>query len=78
MRVEKKFFVLADKTGGRYFGLNCLHSEVLANGIKTSTFGKYHAIPAWWMRVVGGALGPKRASSLGDFMVELLVKVKVL
>ena len=53
-----------------YFGLNCLESIVLANGIKTSTFGRYHAIPATWMKVVGGVLGAERASRYGDALVE--------
>jgi hypothetical protein len=35
------------ETNQLYFGLNCLESIVLANGLKTSTFGKYHAVPAW-------------------------------
>ncbi len=57
--------------------MNCLRSEVLADGIKTSTFGKYHFIPAWWMRIVGGVVGPKRASTFGDAIVGLLVKARV-
>lgn len=65
------------ETNQLYFGLNCLESIVLANGLKTSTFGKYHAVPAWWMRVVGSVLGSNRASSIGDSLVELLAKVKL-
>ena len=53
-----------------YFGLNCLESTVLANGIKTSTFGRYHTIPATWMKIVGGVLGADRASRYGDALVE--------
>jgi hypothetical protein len=65
------------ETNQLYFGLNCLESIVLANGLKTSTFGKYHAVPVWWMRVVGSVLGSNRASSIGDTLVELLAKVKL-
>lgn len=69
---------VAAETGQTYFGLNCLESTVLANGIKTSTFGKYHAVPAWWMRLVGSFLGAHKASSIGDSVVELLAKIKLL
>ena len=54
-----------------YFGLNCLKSEVLANGIKTSTFGHYHAAPAAWMRIVGRVFGIERASRWGNSLAEL-------
>ena len=50
----------------RYFGLNCLQSEVLANGLKTSTFEKLHTLPSVWMRVVGRVFGIHSASALGD------------
>lgn len=54
-----------------YFGLNCIHSsEVLANGIKTSTFGHYHALPAAWMRVVGHWFGIERASRWGNALAN--------
>ena len=50
-----------------YFGLNCVgSSQVLANGIKTSTFGHYHAVPAAWMHVVGQWFGIERASRWGN------------
>jgi hypothetical protein len=45
-----------------YFGLNCLESIVLADGIKTSTFGHYHWFPAAWMKYASKVLGVKRAS----------------
>ncbi len=61
-----------------YFGLNCLESIVLANGIKTSTFGQYHVIPATWMSWAGRALGADRASRYGDAVVEFLARIKVL
>jgi hypothetical protein len=54
-----------------YFGLNCLNSELLANGIKTSTFGHYHAAPAAWMRIVGCVFGIERASRWGNSLAEL-------
>lgn len=30
----------------QYFGLNCVHSEVLVSGIRASTFGDFHTLPA--------------------------------
>merc|ERR1739848_406504 len=60
----------------KYFGLNCVGgSEVLANGIKTSTFGKYHTIPALYMSTVGRLIGVERASRLGDYLASLAERV---
>jgi hypothetical protein len=50
----------------RFFGLNCVHSEVLANGLRASTFGDFHALPAWYMAYAGRILGPEMASHIGD------------
>jgi hypothetical protein len=61
-----------------YFGLNCVDSVVLADGIKTSTFGLYNFIPAAWMKYASRLLGVKRASSLGDSIVQWLNKMKLL
>jgi hypothetical protein len=66
------------ETNQRYFGLNCLNSVVLANGIKTSTFGRYHHIPATWMHYAGQILGVDRASRWGDHIVDLLARMKLL
>jgi hypothetical protein len=49
----------------KYFGLNCLKSVVLANGIKASTFGDIHTLPAVWMSWVGSVAGIDRASKWG-------------
>lgn len=49
-----------------YFGLNCPNSIVLADGIKASTFGTYHTVPALWMRVMSSLVGVDRASRIGD------------
>jgi hypothetical protein len=70
--------VTMDTSEQTYFGLNCLDSVVLANGIKTSTFGKYHFIPATWMKWVSVAVGVDRASRWGDSLAELVAKMKVL
>lgn len=60
----------------RYFGLNCAdESVVLANGIKTSTFGHYHWIPSIWMKYCSHMIGVKAASSIGDSIVNLLHRV---
>ena len=56
----------------RYFGLNCIESTVYANGLKVSTFEKYHTVPSWWMRVVGNLAGIHRASKIGDFLISVL------
>jgi hypothetical protein len=66
------------ETDQRYFGLNCLESTVLANGIKTSTFGRLHSIPATWMSWTGSVFGIEKASRWGDNFVEFLAKIKVL
>ena len=68
----------ATRSHQTYFGLNCLESIVLANGIKTSTFGRFHAVPATWMSWAGRALGADRASRYGDAIAEFLVKIKLL
>ena len=62
----------------RYFGLNCLDSVVLANGIRASTFGRWHTIPSRWMSLAGRILGVYRASTVGDTVVQILAKVGVL
>lgn len=53
-----------------YFGLNCLTSHVLADGLKTSTFETVHTLPALWMHVVGRLAGIERASYLGDCLAS--------
>jgi hypothetical protein len=61
-----------------YFGLNCLNSDVLANGIKASTFEKLHSIPSFWMQVMGKILGIKKASQVGDYIAELVGKMNLI
>jgi hypothetical protein len=58
-------------TEDTYFGLNCLRSDVLANGIKTSTFGHYHAVPAAWMKYAGHWFGIERASRWGNSLANV-------
>ena len=58
-----------------YFGLNCHVSEVLANGIKTSTFGNVHSIPAFWMTHVSKIIGIQRASAIGDSVANILARL---
>jgi hypothetical protein len=57
---------------GQYFGLNCRESVVLADGVASSTFGRYHAIGAVWMRTMSGVVGVARASEIGDVIVQFL------
>jgi hypothetical protein len=59
----------------KYFGLNCEESEVLANGVKTSTFGITHNVPAAWMKYATKILSVEHASKIGDNLVSLLTKL---
>jgi hypothetical protein len=59
-----------EKNEQQYFGLNCVHSEVLASGLRASTFGDFHALPSWYMTYVGGLLGSDTASQLGKNIAE--------
>lgn len=56
----------------RFFGLNCLRSVVLAEGIKTSTFGSLHTIPSLWMSYVGHVFGVEKASRWGDAVASFV------
>ena len=60
-----------------YFGLNCFESEVLANGIKASTFEITHSLPALWMNYFGGMFGIKSASVIGDFFIRVLANLRL-
>lgn len=62
----------------QYFGLNCLDSIVLANGIKTSVFGKFHMVPSWWMATVGRIVGVENASKSGDWIATIMCKIGLL
>ena len=59
-----------EKSTQKYFGLNCVHSEVLASGLRASTFGDFHTLPSWYMTYVGSVLGTETASTLGDYIAE--------
>jgi hypothetical protein len=59
----------------RYFGLNCKDSEVLANGIKTSTFGITHDLPATYMKYATKIMSVEHASKIGEGLVQLLTKM---
>ena len=54
----------------QYFGLNCVHSEVLVSGIRASTFGDFHTLPSWYMTYVGGMFGSDIAAVVGDYIAE--------
>ena len=69
--------VTREKAPQKYFGLNCLRSEVLAGGIHTSTFGTYHTIPAIYMYQIGSMFGIDAASQLGDYLSYMFSKVAV-
>jgi len=59
-----------------YFGLNCEESVVLANGFKTSTFGKLHFLPSLWMRIMTPLIGVRAASAWGDYFSHLIQRYK--
>lgn len=63
-----------DTATAEYFGLNCYTSDVLASGIKTSTFEKLHTLPSLWFSIAGRILGIQRASSIGDRLAHLVAK----
>ena len=54
----------------QYFGLNCVHSEVLASGLRASTFGDFHTLPSWYMTYVGGLMGSDKASLFGKYIAD--------
>ena len=60
-----------EKSTQQYFGLNCVHSEVLASGLRASTFGDFHTLPSWYMTYVGSVLGTDIASTLGDYIIDV-------
>lgn len=59
----------------QYFGLNCVYSEVLASGIRVSTFGDFHLLPSWYMTYVGGLIGSSLASTVGDFVSGRIINL---
>jgi hypothetical protein len=61
--------------GQTYFGLNCEESVVLANGIKTSTFGNLHTVPSTWMKYASKLFGIRTASRVGDVFSSIAHKV---
>lgn len=66
--VEKEKYVQ------KYFGLNCIHGEVLASGIRVSTFGDFHTLPSWYITYVGGLVGTENAALLGEYIAEWYFK----
>ena len=60
----------SEKEVQEYFGLNCYRSVVLADKVKTSTFGNQHTLPSLWMSWVGSIAGIHRASTWGDAIAE--------
>jgi hypothetical protein len=66
-----------EKTVQKYFGLNCYESQVLASGLKSSTFEKLHSVPSFWMAIMGRVLGIKRASQYGDYIEQLASKMNL-
>lgn len=59
-----------EKSDQAYFGLNCVHSEVLTSGLRASTFGDFHTLPSWYMTYVGGLLGSSMSSQVGKYVAE--------
>jgi hypothetical protein len=67
-----------EKMVQQYFGLNCYESQVLASGLKSSTFEKIHSVPSFWMAIMGRILGIKQASVIGDHIAELVAKLNLI
>ncbi len=61
----------------KYFGLNCIKSIVLANGIKTSTFGDYHVIPAFWMKYISKIIRLDNASHIGNIIAIMYYTIMI-
>lgn len=59
----------------KYFGLNCAESMVLANGVRTSTFGNYHFIPSIWMKIMSQIVGIQKASKFGDKLANFVYNI---
>mgnify|MGYP003385082007 FL=1 len=59
-----------------YFGLNCIHSEVLADGLRVSTFGDFHTLPSWYMTYVGALVGADSASFIGEYITDVFYSNK--
>jgi vesicle-associated membrane protein 7 len=66
---------VAQESAQNYFGLNCLHSVVLADGVLVSTFGRLHTLPALWMAWAGRVLGVHGASRVGDAIASVAAKL---
>jgi hypothetical protein len=66
-----------EKSAQQYFGLNCINSQVLASGIKASTFEKLHSVPSLWMAIMGRVFGIGRASKYGDYILQLATKINL-
>lgn len=62
----------------RYFALNCHESEVITNGVKTSTFGVVHRVPALWMKYASKVIGIERASKIGDVVASVLARLSLI
>lgn len=71
-QLSEKIVTITHDSNEEYFGLNCIESDVLANGYKTSTFGVTHNIPAFWMKYGSYMLGIHRASYIGDRFAAFL------
>jgi hypothetical protein len=67
-----------ERSSQKYFGLNCHSSQVLASGIKSSTFEKLHSIPSFWMAVMGRIIGIKKASAVGDYIEQIVSKMNLI
>jgi vesicle-associated membrane protein 7 len=69
---------IAQETGQKYFGMNCLESIVLADNVLCSTFGNFHVIPAVYMKWMGNVVGVHTASRIGDHVATLLARLNLL
>merc|ERR1711991_10459 len=55
----------------KYFGLNCYSNDVIASGLKCSTFEKYHGLASLYFKTIGRIIGVHHASKIGDKVYQL-------
>jgi len=71
----KVIAIEAENSPQLYFGLNCAESMVLAEGIRCSTFGKLHRLPALFMSWISHLVGVHKASAIGDGVAQTFRKL---
>lgn len=55
-----------------HFGVNCLESEIFANGFKASPFEYNHEVPSAFLKVFSQFVGIKAASYMGNALMKVV------